>query len=166
MMFTCSKFRVVTALAVAALAATAARAQETPLDLASSTRIDLPADSPVTLISSNMDQSRASSRGGAIVLDLHMSLTLKNSGTRRVRGVVLLVTAQEFAPGGKGSIARPCIDVPPNQNFTVPIDIRLVRPVVQTGGPLVRVQLDGVLFDDLSFYGPNKLNSQRAMTFW
>jgi hypothetical protein len=136
------------------------------IDLASSTRIDLPADSPVTLISTNMDQSRAASRGGAIVLDLHMSLTLRNSGARRVRGVVLLVTAQEFAPGGKGSIARPCIDVPPSQNFTVPIDIRLVRPVVQTGGPLVRVQLDGVLFDDLSFYGPNKLNSQRAMTFW
>jgi hypothetical protein len=151
--------------ATALLAATFAFGQDT-IDLASSTRIDLPADSPVTLISTNMDQSRASSRGGAIVLDLHMSLTLKNSSSRRVRGVVLLVTAQEFAPGGKGSIARPCIDVPPNQNFTVPIDIRLVRPVVQTGGPLVRVQLDGVLFDDLSFYGPNKLNSQRAMTFW
>ena len=120
----------------------------------------------MTLISTNMDQSRASSRGGAIVLDLHMSLTLRNSASRSVRGVVLLVTAQEFAPGGKGSIARPCIDVPPNQNFTVPVDIRLVRPVMQTGGPLVRVQLDGVLFDDLSFYGPNKLNSQRAMTFW
>ncbi len=141
-------------------------AQETQFDLASSTRIDLPADSPVTLISSNMDQSRASSRGGAIVLDLHMSLTLRNSGSRRVRGVVLLITAQEFAPGGKGSVARPCIDVPPNQNFTVPIDIRLVRPVLESGGPLVRVQLDGVLFDDFTFYGPNKLNSQRAMTFW
>jgi hypothetical protein len=164
-----SKFPLVAAIAAAitvVAGAVPARAQETPLDLASSTRIDLPADSPVTLISTNMDQSRASSRGGAIVLDLHMSLTLRNSGTRRVRGVVLLVTAQEFAPGGKGSVARPCIDVPPNQNFTVPIDIRLVRPVVETGGPLVRVQLDGVLFDDFSFYGPNKLNSRRAMTFW
>src|SRR5207253_2576133 len=40
------------------------------------------------------------------------------------------------------------------------------RPVQQVGGPLVRIQLDGVLFDDLSFYGPNKLNSQRAMTVW
>ena len=163
-MSTCNKI-FATLLLAAPFITGAAFAQET-IDLASSTRIDLPADSPVTLISTNMDQSRASSRGGAIVLDLHMSLTLKNSGSRRVRGVVLLVTAQEFAPGGKGSVARPCIDVPPNQNFTVPIDIRLVRPVVQTGGPLVRVQLDGVLFDDLSFYGPNKLNSQRAMTFW
>jgi hypothetical protein len=41
-----------------------------------------------------------------------------------------------------------------------------VRPVQQGAGPLVRVQLDGVLFDDLGFFGPNKLNSQRAMTFW
>jgi hypothetical protein len=83
-----------------------------------------------------------------------------------VRGVTLLVTAQEFAPGGKGSVARPSIDVAPGETFTLPIDVRLVRPVQQTAGPLVRVQLDGVLFDDLSFFGPNKLNSKRALTFW
>ena len=158
-MFTWSKFAAVLVLALPLAA------QDT-LDAVSSVKIDLPADSPVTLIQTGMGDSRASSRGGAVVLDLHMSLTLRNSAAKRVRGVVLLVTAQEFAPGGKGSVARPCIDVPPNQNFTVPIDIRLVRPVQQTGGPLVRVQLDGVLFDDLSFYGPNKLSSQRAMTFW
>jgi len=63
-------------------------------------------------------------------------------------------------------VARPCIDVAPGEKFTLPVDIRLVRPVQQTTGPLVRVQLDGVLFDDLSFFGANKLNSQRAMTFW
>jgi hypothetical protein len=93
-------------------------------------------------------------------------LTLRNSGFKHVRGVTLLVTAQEFAPGGKGSVARPSIDVPPGQTFTLPVDIRLVRPVQQTPGPLVRVQLDGVLFDDLTFFGPNKLNSQRALTVW
>jgi hypothetical protein len=141
-------------------------AQDTPLDPSSSVKIDLPPDSPVTLISTSMGESRATSRGGAIVLDLHMALTLRNAGFRRVRGVTLLITSQEFAPGGKGSVARPCIDVPPSQEFTVPIDIRLVRPVQVSGGPLVRVQLDGVLFDDLSFFGPNRLNSQRAMTFW
>jgi hypothetical protein len=141
-------------------------AQETALDPASSVKIDLPSDSPLTLLSTSMGQSRATSRGGAIVLDLHMSLTLRNSGVRHVRGVTLLITAQEFAPGGKGSVARPSIDVQPGQNFNLPIDIRLVRPVQQSTGPLVRVQLDGVLFDDLSFFGPNKLNSQRALTFW
>jgi hypothetical protein len=141
-------------------------AQDTSLDPTSSVKIDLPADSPLTLLSTSMGESRAKSRGGAIILDLHMQVTLRNSGQKHVRGVTLLITAQEFAPGGKGSVARPSIDVPPGENFTLPIDIRLVRPVLQTAGPLVRVQLDGVLFDDLTFFGVNKLNSRRAMTFW
>lgn len=137
---------------------------------ADSIKIDLPADSPVTLIStsfaSGAGQSHVAARGGALVMDLHMSLTLRNSGTRRVRAVTLLITAQDFTPGGKASVARPCIDVPVGQNFTLPIDTRLVKPVQQSNaGPLVHVQLDGVLFDDLSFYGPNRLNSQREMTF-
>lgn len=153
------------ALAIFALALPLA-AQETTLDPANSVKVDLPADSPLQLISKSMGDSRATTRGGAIVLDLHMGLTLRNGGFKHIRGVTLLVTAQEFAPGGKGSVARPSIDVAPGQTFTLPVDIRLVRPVQQTAGPLVHVQLDGVLFDDLSFFGPNKLNSQRALTFW
>jgi len=157
----CSKAALISLVFAAALAA-----QETALDPAKSVQIDLPSDAPLNLTSMTMGDSRATSRGGAIVLDLHMGLTLRNSGARHVRGVTLLITAQEFAPGGKGSVTRPSIDVPPGENFTLPVDIRLVRPVRETAGPLVRVQLDGVLFDDLSFYGPNKLDSQRALTFW
>jgi hypothetical protein len=141
-------------------------AQETALDPTSSVKIDLPADSPLALLSTSMGDSRATSRGGAIILDLRMALTLRNAGFKHVRGVTLLVTAQEFAPGGKGSVARPSIDVAPGETFTLPVELRLVRPVQQPTGPLVRVQLDGVLFDDLSFFGPNKLNSRRALTFW
>lgn len=173
-MFTCNNFRrgdsglarLLRTGAAGLVFACALAGQETALDPVSSVKIDLPADSPLTLLSSSMGESRATSRGGALVLDLHMGLTLRNGGTKHVRGVTLLITAQETAPGGKGSVARPSIDVPPGQTFTLPIDIRLVRPVQQTAGPLVRVQLDGVLFDDLSFFGPNKLNSQRALTFW
>jgi hypothetical protein len=33
-------------------------------------------------------------------------------------------------------------------------------------GPLAEIGLDGVLFDDLSFYGPDRLNSRRSMTVW
>jgi hypothetical protein len=152
--------------ALALVAGFSLLAQDTALDPASSVKIDLPPDSPLALVSTSMGESHAATRGGTMVLDLHMALTLRNSGFRRVRGVTLLIAAQEFAPGGKGSVSRPCIDVAPGQEFTVPVDIRLVRPVQQTGGPLVRVQLDGVLFEDLSFFGPNRLNSQRAMTFW
>ena len=143
-----------------------AMAQDIALDPNTSVKIDLPADSPLTLISSTLGESRATTRGGALILDLHMSVTLRNAGFRRVRGVTLLITAQESAPGGKGSVARPSIDVTPGQEFTVPVELRLLRPIQAAGGPLVKVQLDGVLFDDLSFFGPNKLNSQRAMTVW
>jgi hypothetical protein len=155
-------------LAVAlALCAAPLLAQDNPLDPANSVKVDLQPDSPLALVSMSMGDSRAGARGGAIVVDLHMELRLRNQGFRRVRGVTLLITTQEFAPGGKGSVARPCIDVAPSQEFTLPVDLRLVRPVQQaSAGPLVRVQLDGVLFDDLSFFGPNKLNSQRSMTFW
>jgi hypothetical protein len=169
-MFICNKVGILTVAGVVAFACVVPAqilfAQETTLDPGSSVKIDLPADSPLNLISTTMGDSRATSRGGAIVLDLHMGLTLRNGGTKHIRGVTLLITAQEFAPGGKGSVARPSIDVPPGENFTLPVDIRLVRPVGESAGPLVRVQLDGVLFDDLSFYGPNKLHSQRALTFW
>jgi hypothetical protein len=48
----------------------------------------------------------------------------------------------------------------------VRIDLRLLRPLTAGTGPLVEIVLDGVLFDDLSFYGPNKLNSRRSMTVW
>ncbi len=164
-MFTCSnKFGWLAGAFVAFVLPLAG--QETALDPANSVKVDLPSGSPLELISNSMGDSRATARGGAIVLDLHMGLTLRNSGFKHIRGVTLLVTAQEFAPGGKGSVARPSIDVAPGQTFTLPVDIRLVRPVQQSAGPLVHVQLDGVLFDDLSFFGPNKLNSQRALTFW
>src|ERR1700684_1373842 len=86
-------------------------AQQPALDAASSIKIDLPADSPVTLISASTGQSSVTPRGGMLVLDLHMSLTLRNSAAHSVRGVAMLITAQEFTPGGKGAVARPCIDV-------------------------------------------------------
>ena len=162
-----NKISIPVLLLMALPAAGLLHAQATANDASSSVKIDLPADSPVTLISYSMGQTRVTARGGAMVLDLDMSLTLRNNdpGARSVRDVMLLITAQEFTPGGKGSVARPSIDVPAGQNFTLPIKLRLIRPVQQANGP-VRVQLDGVLFNDLSFYGPNRLNSQRAMTLW
>src|SRR5580658_8116723 len=143
---------------------TALCAQDTPLD--NSVKINLPPDSPLTLISENLGESHVSQRGSAVVLDLDVSLTLHNSSPNRVRGVTLLVAAQEVTPGGKASVSVPSLDVAPNQNFPVRINLRLLRPAQMRGGPLVQVNLDGVLFQDYSFYGPNRLDSRRAMTAW
>ena len=129
-------------------------------------KINLPPDSPVTVGSSDWGESRTSARGGALVVDLHTALSLRNSGPRRIRGITLLVLAQDVTPGGKASVSVPSLDVGPGENFPVRIDLSLLKPVQASGGPLVQVSLDGVLFEDLTFYGPNRLNSRRSMIAW
>ena len=144
------------------LACTAAVFAQTP-----NGRIDLPKDSPVAMVSMDWSGSRATPRGSAYLVDVHASVSLRNSSQKRIRGVTLEVLAQEVTPGGKGAVKVPSLDVGPGDVFSMRIDETLLRPLggVQ-GGPMVEVRLDGVLFDDLTFYGPDKLNSQRDMTVW
>jgi hypothetical protein len=42
--------------------------------------------------------------------------------------------------------------------------MQLLRPGRVAGGPLVQVDLDGVLFKNLGFYGKNRLDSRRSLT--
>lgn len=149
--------------AVALFGAVAAVAQDAPLP-SGSVHLNLGKDSPVAVISMASDQSRATMRGAAMVLDLHIGLTLKNGGAGRMRGITLRVVSQEVAMGGKGSVTIPSLNVAPGEVFPVRIDMQLVRPSQAPGGPLVSVDLDGVLFDNLSFFGPDRLNSRRFLT--
>ena len=147
--------------------APALRAQDAALDAHSSIRVNLPPESPVSLLSKSVEKdSQATPRGGAMVVDLHMALSLRNSDSRNIRGITLLVTAQEFTPGGKESVAVPSLNVAPGQTFPVRIDLRLLRPLQTGGGPLVEVKLDGVLFEGYAFWGPDQLHSRRSMTVW
>ncbi len=133
---------------------------------ASSAKVNFPADSPVALVSADWGESRTEARGGALMLDLHTSLVLRNASQKRIRGVTLLVQAQEVTTGGKGSVAVPSLDVRPGETFPIRIDLRLLRPMLSASGPLAEITMDGVLFDDLSFSGPNRLNSRRTMMVW
>jgi hypothetical protein len=127
-------------------------------------KVDLPADSPVTLVGVDWGGTDASPRGGAFFVDVHAALTLRNSSQRRVRAITLAVLSQEVTPGGKGSVSIPSLDIAPNETFPVTVDLKLLRPIGTTAP--VEVRLDGVLFDDLGFYGPDKLHSRRTMTVW
>src|SRR5260370_3255426 len=131
----------------------------------SSIAINQPPDAPVTLVSSESGESRASARGGAMLLDLHMSIKLRNNSPHRIHSLTMVVSAQEVTPGGKASWAR-WMDVGAGEVFLLPIDIRLLRPLQPQNGPLVQVGLDGILFNDASFYGPNRLDSRRIMMVW
>jgi hypothetical protein len=125
-------------------------------------RVDLPKDSPVSLLSSDPGGSTESVRGGASVVDVRVALILRNSGQQRIRGITLVVLAQDVTPGGKASVTVPSLSVAPGETFPVHVDLRLLRPV-QTGDAVVQIGLDGVLFDDLGFYGPNRLDSRKAL---
>ncbi len=148
-----------------ALSLAAALAQPAPSEQHTAFKIDFPKDSPLTVVAADLGDSVVSTRGSAMIVDLHTALSLRNSGQQRVRGVTILVTSQEAAAGGKASVAVPSLNVGPGETFPVRIDLRLLRPLF-TSGPLAQVSLDGVLFDDLSFFGPNRLDSRRTMTAW
>src|SRR5215475_11776322 len=76
-------------------------------------KVNLGENSPLSMVSAATTDSRATSRGAALELDLHMSLTLRNDSGRRVHGVTLRVVAQEVTLGGKGSVAYPILNVEP-----------------------------------------------------
>jgi hypothetical protein len=145
------------------LGAGALLAQEAPLPQGS-VSINLPPNSPLALISMSMPDSRTTARGAALMLDLHMTLTLRNSSQSRIHGVTLRVVTQEVTPGGKSWVTIPSLNVGPGEAFPVRIDMQLMRPSQAAAGTLVAVDLDGVLFQDLSFFGPDRLNSRRTMT--
>jgi len=128
-------------------------------------KIDLPGDGPLSLISDDWSDSSVSQRGGAYFVEVRAALVFRNTGPRRIHGVTLSVLSQEVTPGGKGSVSVPSLDVGPNETLPVNINLHLLRPI-GGAGPVVTVQLDGVLFDDLSFDGPDKLHSRRTMTVW
>jgi hypothetical protein len=151
-------------LAVLVMAGAAAvLAQDTPLP-SGSIGINLPKDSPVLISMMSPDQSRASARGGALILDLHMSLSLRNVSANRIHGVTLRVFSQEGVAGGKGSVTYPSLNIGPGEDFPVRIESQLVRPAQGVIGPLVQVEIDGVLYQDLKFWGPDRLHSKRILT--
>lgn len=151
---------------VSVAAVASAYSQNVQLDQRSTMHITFPDQSPLAVVKADWGDSKATPRGGAVMLDLRTSLVLRNISQARIRGVTLLVQAQEVTPGGKASVSVPSLDVGPGEAFPVKVDLRLLRPFDAGNGPWVEIGLDGVLFQDLSFFGPNKLNSRRVMTTW
>lgn len=127
--------------------------------------VEFPRDSPVGVVSFSLGDSTASVRGISLALGLHTSLTLRNSSSKHLRGLTLLVEAQDLTPSGRASVTVPSLDVPPGEVFPVRVDLELLRPfnTTRTGGALVQVSLDCVLFDDFSSYGPDKIHSRHNL---
>jgi len=154
-------------LLITAFTAAALCAQWAPPATESSlkVRVNLGADSPVSLLGNEWDSSRVSDRGGAQVLNLAGQLLLKNGSNRRIRGVSWLVQTRDNTPGGRASVTKASLDVAAGETFPLKVELRLLRPLTvgRAAAPEIEVAMDGVLFDNLSFYGPNLLDSRRVM---
>jgi hypothetical protein len=112
-----------------------------------------------------MGATTAHPRGVSMAIDLHASLVLRNVGRKPISSLTLRVEAQDLTPSGKGSVIIPSLFVQPGEAFPVRIDMQLLRPftVPKSNSAVVEVTLDCALFNDLSYYGPDKLHSLRAL---
>ena len=131
-------------------------------------RINLPPNAPVALLSADFSNSSTSARGSIYLVDVRAALSLRNVTQKKICAVTLAVYAQEVAPGGKGSVSVSSLNIMPGEAFKVNIAVPLLRPLgpANAAGPTVEVKLDAVLFDDLTFFGPDTLRSRYAMLQW
>jgi len=137
-----------------------------PDDPQKAVRVLIPADAPLSAVSLDLSETEIYLRGPALMIDLRARLVLRNQGVKPVRGAAFSVVAQKVTAGGKASVAAPSLNVPPGETFPVSLSLRLLHPVPAPESGLVEVRLDGVLFEDFSFWGPDRLDSRRRLTVW
>lgn len=118
----------------------------------------------LAVTATDLSRTQIAARGTIAVVDLRCRLTLENRGAKPVRGVTLAIQSQQAAAGGRASVAAPSLHASPGEAFSVDVNLRLVRPVPTAAGPLVEISVDGVLHGDMTFAGPNKLESRRKLT--
>lgn len=122
------------------------------------------AETSIELAEKDFSRTEISVRGPAAVVDLRCRLTLTNSSSRTLRAVTLAVHSVPGAPGGKAVVVSPSLSAGPGERALVDVNLRLVRPLPSAGQPLAEIVVDGVLYADLSFRGPDEISSRRRMT--
>lgn len=129
--------------------------------------VEFPRDSPVLPVSSTLGPSNPHVRGASLATDIHAALLLRNTGPKEIAGITLSVEAQGLTPSGKGSVTVPSLRLEPGDVIPVRIDMQILRPFnamhADSDPAMVRVSLDCVLFNDFSAYGPDRLDSRRAL---
>ena len=161
-MFTFPKPTLAIVLALLAVGITHAPGQPDP----SPVRFVTAPDTPVSLVSMDSSETVMQPRGGALVIDLRATVRLRNDGRQPIRGVGFGVRTGETTLGGKASVAVPGLYVSPGDTFPVRLALRLLRPLPAPTEGVVAVEIDGLLFEDFRFHGPDKLDSRRRLTVW
>jgi hypothetical protein len=130
--------------------------------------VEFPHDSPVLLVHFGLQEpgpTTAQVRGVSIVVNLHASLLLRNTGNKTISGLTLRVETPDLTPSGRGSVTVPSLHAHPGEVFPVSLDMQLARPISmgRARGAMMQVSLDCALFSDLTAYGPDKLESRRML---
>jgi hypothetical protein len=129
-------------------------------------RVGIASDVPLSLISKDLSKTSIEVLGAVMVIDLKCRLEVRNDSARFLRGVAVGVVTDEHAPGGKASVAVPSLNVPPDGTTHLDIALKLVRPFPPNSSHAVNLDLDGALFTNLTFRGPNQLDSRRKLLVW
>ncbi len=129
-------------------------------------RVGIAPDVPLSLVSKDLSKTSIEVLGAVMVIDLKCRLEVRNDSARFLRGVAVGVVTDEHAPGGKASVAVPSLNVPPDSTTQLDIALKLVRPFPPNSSHAVNLDLDGALFTNLTFRGPNQLDSRRKLLVW
>ncbi len=96
--------------------------------------------------------------------DVHTRFSLRNVGTKPIAGLSFRILSSGGGSEGQAALILPSLQAAPGAVFPVRVDLQLPhRYSVRTQSPGVRILLDAVLWNDLSFYGPDLLHSRRRL---
>ena len=170
-MFICHKRALVAVLALIGAGISHAPAQrpgmfEARVTSDSAVNVTVPSGVPLSIAAIDTAETEIVSRGGALVIDLRCTLSVRNTSKASVRSVSFSVFTQEGTIGGKASVAAPSLNIASGGTFPVRLNLRLLRPLPAPENGLVNVVVDGVLLSDLTFFGPDKLDSRRRLMVW
>ena len=120
----------------------------------------------VSLIAVDSSETVIQPRGGVLVIDLRATVRIRNDGARPIRGISLGVWTGEATLGSKASVAVPGLYMEPGELFPLKLALRLLRPLPAPKESIVSIEVDGLLFDNFHFQGPDRLDSRRRLMVW
>lgn len=126
--------------------------------------VEVPAGLPLEVVATDFDNSEFEPRGGALVIELAGSIRFRHTGPAAVRALTLAVDTHSEGLGGRAAVAVPSLHARKGEEFEIPVNLRMLRPLPLPSGPTVHIEADAVLFDTLDAAGPDRLDSIRKMT--
>ena len=126
--------------------------------------VEVPEGLPLEIVATDFANTEFEPRGGALVIELAGTIRFRHVGASAVRALTLAVDTHSPGLGGRAAVAAPSLHVRNGEEFEIPLNLRMLRPLPLPSGPAVHVAPDAVLFDTLEAAGPDRLDSVRKMT--